>query len=261
MDDQRIGAGLRAIRLRAGRTQEEVAIAAGVPRGVVGRIERGLLRGVPLDAIRAVASALGAGIDVWVRWQGGDLGRLVNARHAALHEAFAGRFGAIGGWVFEPEVSFSIGGERGVIDVLGWHAATGTLLVVELKTEFVDINDLMATVDRKRRLADRIAADRGWEEASVSSWVVVAESRTNRRALARHRAALRAKFPADGRALVGWLGRPAAPIHALGFLTVDAHAHGGAAVGGSRRVRRARTPLPAHDGPAKSARGEQEPTS
>lgn len=261
MDDQRIGAGLRAIRLRAGRTQEELSIAAGVPRGVVSRIERGLLRGVPLDALRAVAAALGAGIDVWVRWQGGDLGRLVNARHSALHEAFAGRFGVIGSWAFEPEVSFSIGGERGVIDVLGWHAASRTLLVVELKTEFVDINDLMATVDRKRRLAGRIAADRGWEATSVSSWVVVAEGRTNRRALARHRAALRAKFPADGRALVGWLGRPAAPIHALGFLTVDAHAHGGAAVGGSRRVQRARTRVPQHDVPARRTPSEQVPTA
>lgn len=249
MDDQRIGAALRAIRIRAGRTQEEVGLVAGVPRSVVGRIERGRLRGVSVDALRAVASALGASVDVWVRWHGGDLGRLVNARHSALHEAFAVRFGTGAGWVFEPEVSFSIAGERGVIDVLGWHAATGAVLVVELKTEFVDINDLMGAVDRKRRLASRIAADRGWQATSVSAWVVVAESRTNRRALARHRAALRAKFPIDGRALASWLRRPTAPINALGFLTVDAHAHGGAAVGGSRRVQRARTRLPLHGVP------------
>lgn len=259
MDDQRIGAALRAIRIRAGRTQEEVAIGAGVPRAVVGRIERGPLRGVSVDHLRAVASALGASIDLWVRWHGGDLGRLVNARHSALHEAFAGRFGAIGGWLFEPEVSFSIGGERGAIDVLGWHAATGALLVVELKTEFVDINDLMATVDRKRRLAARVAADRGWLATSVSSWVVVAESRTNRRGLARHETALRSKFPDDGRRMSAWMRRPSGRINALGFLSVDAHAHGGAAVGGSRGVQRARTRVPLHDVPARRAPGEQVP--
>lgn len=34
-----------------------------------------------------------------------------------------------------PEVSFSIYGQRGVIDILAWHAATRSLLVIELKTE------------------------------------------------------------------------------------------------------------------------------
>ncbi len=89
------------------------------------------------------------------RWRGGELDRLLNARHSAMHELVAGRFAQLPGWQIVPEASFSIYGERGAVDVLGWHAARGMLLVVELKTEIVDVQDLLASVDRKRRLADQ----------------------------------------------------------------------------------------------------------
>ena len=146
-------------------------------------------------------------------------GRAAICRHSALHEAAARMFDALDGWVVEPEVSFSIYGERGVIDLLAWHPGRRALLVIELKTELVDINDLMGSVDRKRRLAERIARDRGWAADTVSCWVVVADVRTNRRALARHVTTLRAKFPADGRTMRGWLRDPVARIDALGFVS------------------------------------------
>jgi Holliday junction resolvase-like predicted endonuclease len=87
------------------------------------------------------------------------------------------------GWEVRPEVSFSHYGERGVVDLVAWHAASRTLLLVELKTELVDINDMLAVTDRRRRLAANIAEPFGWLPAAVASWVVVAESRTNRRRL------------------------------------------------------------------------------
>jgi hypothetical protein len=165
-----------------------------------------------------VAAALDARFDAVVRWQGGDLGRLINARHAAMHEAMALSFASLDGWVAEPEVSFSIYGERGVIDVLAWHPGRRILIVIELKTEFVDINELMGTVDRKRRLASAIARERGWDPLAVATWVVVSDNRTNRRALAGHEAVLRAKFPVDGRSMRTWLRRPEGRCDALSFL-------------------------------------------
>jgi len=247
MEDRRIGAGLLAIRLRRGLTQEEVAIAAGVPRSVVQLVERGRLARVRIDDIRSIAVALDATLDLSIRWHGGDLGRLVNARHAALHEALAIRFVAFPGWVLEPEVSFSVYGERGVVDGLAWHPGTRSLLVIELKTEFVDVNELMGGVDRKRRLAPGIARERGWRPATVSSWVAVADGRTNWRALTRHATTLRAKFPADGHAISAWLRAPSGSVDALGFLTVAPLASTGVAVGGTRRVHRARPAAPGRD--------------
>jgi hypothetical protein len=51
----------------------------------------------------------------------------------ALDEAVT-RLLADDGWEAVPEVTYSIFGERGSID-LAWHPASRTLLVIELKSE------------------------------------------------------------------------------------------------------------------------------
>ena len=183
-------------------------------RSIVSRIEHGQFESVPLGLIRRVAAALDARFDSVVRWQGGDLGWLINARHAAMHEAMAAFLAGLDGWVVEPEVSFSIFGERCVIDVLAWHPIRRVLLLIELKTELVDINELMGSADRRRRLAAIIARDRGWDPAVIATWVVLAEGRSNRRAVAAHETVLRAKFPSDGRAMRRWLRDPDGRIDA-----------------------------------------------
>jgi len=124
------------------------------------RLERGKPGEVRLDELVRIVEALCGQLDVVVRWRGGELDRLLNARHSALHEEVARSFARIDGWTLAPEVSFAIRGERGVIDILAWHAASRTLLVIELTTEIVDINELMGSVDRKRRLAALVARDR-----------------------------------------------------------------------------------------------------
>ena len=77
-------------------------------------------------------------------------------------------------WVLAPEVSYSIYGEHGVIDILAWHPDRRALLVIELKTDIVDVNDLAGSADRRRRLARKIVAEKGWDPVTVSVWVVVA---------------------------------------------------------------------------------------
>ncbi len=209
-------------------------------RWVVMRIEQGRLASVPLGKLRAVAAALDARLDAVVRWHGGDLPRLLNAKHSGMHEAMARYFRGLAGWVVEPEVSFSIFGERGVIDILAWHPTSRILLVIELKTEVVDINELLGTLDRKRRLAWAIARERGWDPVAVSTWVAIAESRTNRRVVATHAAVLRAKLPIDGRTVRGWLRRPVSSIDALSFLPHVQGAHIAVDLAPVRRVTRQR---------------------
>src|SRR5206468_12060804 len=126
------------------------------------RSERGHFDRLSVSASRQVGAALDVRTDLQARWRGGDLDRLLNARHSALHESVARWFrDAMPAWTIEPEVSYSIYGERGVIDVLARHAATGHVVVIELKTEIVDVNDLVGRVDQKRRLAIEIAHKRG----------------------------------------------------------------------------------------------------
>jgi len=182
---------------------------------MVSEIERGHFGSMPLYRVRAVAAVLDIRIDLIMRWRGGELPRLLNARHSALHESVANRFERLPGWQFAPEVSFSIYGERGTIDILAYHAASGALLVIELKTEIVDVNDLVGTLDRKARLGPTIAADRGWQAHSVSRWVIVSRDKTNQRRIEAHRSMLRAAFPSDGHVMRGWLAHPAESISAL----------------------------------------------
>ncbi len=210
-------------------------------------IERGHLDATTLGRSRAIAAALGARLDIAVRWRGGELDRLLNARHSAMHEQVARQLARLPGWSFAQEVSFSIYGERGVIDLIAWHEARRALLVIELKTELVDVNDLLATMDRRRRLAREIGRQRGWDAVTVSAWVVLADSHTNRRRLAAHMTTLRHAFPLDGRSIRPWLRTAASSVTALSFLPIAAGDGRRQAPTGRQRVRRPRPRLPEHD--------------
>ena len=208
VDDQHLGALLRAIRIRRRLRQADVAAGAGVDRSWISRIERGHLRDVSIGRLGAIARVLEVGLDIVPSWRGGEVARVINERHARLHELFAAHLARTPGWEFATEVSFSSWGERGVIDILAWHAVRRVLLVIELKTEIPDPANLIAQVDRYRRLAPGIGRDRGWDATSVATWVLLAESDMNRRQLARHRVMLRNAFPLDGRTLRRWLRNP-----------------------------------------------------
>jgi transcriptional regulator with XRE-family HTH domain len=233
-----VGTAIRAVRIQRRMRQSDVAAAAGLSRGAVSLIERGHLDTLSLRTLRAVAGTLEVRLDLGAQWRGGELGRLLNRRHSALHEAVAARFAELPGWTYRPEVSFSVFGERGIIDSLAWHEASRSVLANELKTEFVDMQELMGSADRRRRLAEGIARELGWVARTVSVWVIVADSRTNRRQAALHLAVLRAAFPTDGRAMVGWLREPVGAVAALSFLTCASGRSVGRDIVPVRRVHR-----------------------
>jgi transcriptional regulator with XRE-family HTH domain len=259
MDDQRLGALLRAVRIRRRLRQEDVAAAARVDRSWVSRIERGHLRDVSTGRLRAIAGVFEVGLEIVPSWRGGEVARIVNERHSRLHELFAAHLARTSGWEFATEVSFSSWGERGVIDILAWHAARRVLLVVEMKTEIPDPAGVIAQVDRYRRLAPEIGRQRGWDAASVATWVLLAESDMNRRQLARHRVMLRNAFPLDGRTLRRWLRDPGgaggavAAVNGLAFLANAGPAITNPRLGPTKRVRA--RPILANATPGKQRRG------
>jgi transcriptional regulator with XRE-family HTH domain len=219
MDDQRLGAAIRAVRIRRGLRQLDLAQSADVSRTTVSLVERGHWQRLSIETVRRIAAAVDVRVEVTPRWRGGDLDRLLSRRHSLLAERVASLVRSHAGWVTVPEVSFAIYGERGVIDQLAWHESTAHLLVVELKTGFVDINEALGTLDRKARLARRIAAERGWQPTLVSVWLIVSDSRTNRRHAAEHAALLGSRFQLDGRQLRSFLREPCAATTGLAFMT------------------------------------------
>jgi hypothetical protein len=190
----------------------------------------------------AICHALEIRLDFVPRWRGGDLDRLLNARHSAMAESVATGFVPLDDWILRPEVSFSVYGERGVIDFVAWQPVRRAMLLIELKTELVEIGDLMATADRRRRLAPRIGREQGWDPAVVGVWVAVLASTANAERIRKHRHVLRAAFPDGGRALAGWLRDPARPIGILSLRVVPGLRI--ASVGSVKRVRRPRSDRP-----------------
>ena len=179
MDDATIGRAIRAVRVRRRLRQIELADVAGVSQSTISRIELGRLERVPLGTLRRVGTQLGMRVSLVARWEGADLDRLLGGRHSAMLEEVSRLFASLPDWTPVPEVTFAFFAERGVIDILAWHAPTRSLLVIELKTELVDVQETVGTLDRKVRLATRVAAERGWVPASVSSWLLIADSSTN----------------------------------------------------------------------------------
>lgn len=69
--------------------------------------------------------------------------------HAQLVELVVAVLRATG-WEVAVEVSFSISGERGAIDILAYHRATGIVLVVEVKSVVPDSQALLHGLDARR---------------------------------------------------------------------------------------------------------------
>jgi DNA-binding Xre family transcriptional regulator len=224
-------------RIRRGWRQVDLAEAAGVSRATVSRVEAGHLATFSLATLRKVCAQLEVSMTVDVRGRGGDLDRMLSLRHSRLHESVLRTLSReYSGWSFNSEVSFNVWGERGVIDLVLWHADARAMLLVELKTELVDVNELLGTMDRRRRLASNIAQDRAWQPATVSTWIVIAASRTNQRRVAEHRTLLTSAYPAGARAMRAWLTRPAGSIAGLSMWSVDTRT--GPRIAPARRVRR-----------------------
>ena len=230
MDPVRFGADVRLLRLRRGWTQQRLASEAMVSRWVVAEVEAGRAPRIRVEHLARVVSALAGYLSVRILYQGEGLDRLRDRRHAAMVVQLRAE-----GWDVATEVSFSIFGERGSIDILAFHPLTRTLLVIEVKTVVPDVGGMLATLDRKVRLSGDLARDRGWEVASVGRLLVLPESSTARRRINEHAATFQNAFPERNVEVSRWLQSPSGAMSGLLFLS-------SAREDGTRRPnRRART--------------------
>jgi transcriptional regulator with XRE-family HTH domain len=221
MDVIRFGLGMRALRHDRRWTQSQLAAKVGVSRALIWRIERGHADRVAVHVLVRVAAALGARIDLRLSWHGEGLDRLLDARHASLVERVVEILTA-DAWEVATEVSFNIRGERGSIDIFAFHPATGSSLVIEVKSVVPDMQAMLVGIDRKSRLAREIARDRGWQVTSVTRLLVLPDDRTARRRVERYGATFRTAFPARTTDVRRWIRHPDGAQHGVLFLP-DAH--------------------------------------
>lgn len=227
MDPVRVGSDVRLLRHRRGWSQRRLAAEARVSRWAVATLESGRAGRLRLDVAVAVVTALGGYLSLRVLFEGEGLDRLRDRRHAELVEHVVALLHGLG-WEVATEVSFNIYGERGSIDILAFHRATRTLLVIEVKTVVPDLGGMLATLDRKARLASDIAAERGWRSVAVARLLVLPEDSTARRRVSQHAATFETAFPARTMGVNRWLREPSGSLSGLMFLST--------ARGGSQRL-------------------------
>ena len=157
------------------------------------------------------------------------------------------------GWEVRPEVAFSIWGERGSIDLLGWHERTATVLVIEVKTELTSVEETLRRHDAKARLAAGVAQDQlGWQPRTVARLLVLPNAATLRRRVHRHGMVLGRAYAARGGNVRGWLRDPSGGMSGLMFVSVTHGTRGRRSPIARRRVRKSgssATP-PSHGAPA-----------
>jgi transcriptional regulator with XRE-family HTH domain len=237
VDALRFGRQFRALRIRLEQRQSDVSVDSGLSRSLIAAIDRGEIEGVTVGSLVRAARALGADVDVRLRWRGEQLDRLADEAHAALVDWTVVRLRKLG-WIIEVEVSFSIWGERGSVDVVAYQPAFGALLVVEVKSVVADTQATLHGLDRKARLARDIVKDRRWEIRHVSRLLLVGASATSRRRVARLASTYEVSLPARGATVRHWLARPSAPLAGLLFVADDGHGRTKRRTATRERVRR-----------------------
>lgn len=240
MDDVRTGLVLRGLRRRGGLRQSDLAAKALVSTATVSRAERGHLDTLSLATVRRLFAVVDARIEVSPRWRGGDVDRLLDLDHAEIGANVAALLRAHG-WAVLAEVTFSVYGERGSIDLVALHAVTGAAVAIEIKTSVASAEELQRRLDVKTRLLPGIVRERfDREPTQIGRLVVIAADRTNRRRVERLLPLLSGSLPARTVEVRRWLRHPVGPMSGIWFLT---SLHGGRlrqGRGGRHRVRRPR---------------------
>ncbi len=239
MDDVRVGMALRELRRRASLRQLDLAHLAGVSQSLISAIECGRIGSVTINTLREVFRAAGAGFDGHVIWRGAALDRLLDARHASLVEASVSRLTRIG-WQAHVEVTYSIFGERGSIDVLAGREERSAVTIEEVKSELVRLEETVRKLDEKGRLVrERIAFERfGWRPLVVGRILVLPDTDRARAQVGRHAPVLDVAFPSRGAAVRRWLRDPVGDLSGILFVADASRGGTNANAVGHRRVRR-----------------------
>jgi transcriptional regulator with XRE-family HTH domain len=224
VDTVRFGRSVRALRRHKHLRQLDVAARAGCSQALIARVEGGRAGVVTPAALERIAGALGARVVLRLDWNGEALDRLLDEAHASIVESVV-RSLQSAGWEIIAEATFAIDGERGSVDVLAWHAASRSLLVVEVKWVVADSQDTLAKLAREVRLSQRIAPPT-WRAEGVSCLLVIGHTRTNRRRVASLEATFAAAFPDRAPRVRQFLRAPAGPpIRGLWFLAPSTQAN------------------------------------
>lgn len=196
----RLGGEVRAVRLRRGQTQQQVADAAGISRTAESAIERGLGSGQAMDTWQRVA--LAAGRPLIVGLERDRLEETADAGHLGIQELVL-RLGRRAGFAGAFELATRATEAWRSTDVGLRDDRRRLLVLVECWNTFGDIGAAARSSERKRAEAAMFAIALGGEHPHrvAMCWVVRATKR-NRALVARYPEVFRSRFPGSS---LGWV--------------------------------------------------------
>lgn len=197
----RVGLIAKDLRTRIGWTQRELARRAGVSQALVCAIETGRVPTLTFATASRLLEAMGARliVDATLPFLG-DRERQRDAAHVRCAVAAARRLERAG-WTVASEVEIGGDRSRGWIDLLAFHPATRTVLVIEIKTELHDIGAIERSLHWYQREAWAAARRLGHRPARVRGCLLVLATAANDVRIQENSAALSRAFPVRAREL------------------------------------------------------------
>jgi transcriptional regulator with XRE-family HTH domain len=162
-----IGSSIKAMRLDMGWTEREFAARLRTNQAAVQRLEAGRQRHIDSRLATAALHLLGIRVTI----DSNTPGRA--ARHEqqdAVHArcvGFVARQLTQRGWEVRSEVEIGEGRYRGWIDLLGYRASDGAILVIEVKTQIDDFGRILRSLGWYVRSSRDAARSLGWRPRMV----------------------------------------------------------------------------------------------
>jgi transcriptional regulator with XRE-family HTH domain len=261
-DDLRQQVAVAVVRVRRARgwSQRRLAVEAGVSQSTVARAEQGV--GGSVEALERLLRAAGARARIH------EPPAAEPRRSDLLHRVGVGtlrRLFTRAGMQVATEQPVVDGGIRGWIDLLAFDESISRVVLVEFKSELLDLGGTVRQVERYARSVLQPARALGWRPKEIVVALVVLATEDADAFVATNRAELADAFPARGRAAAramldgGPIGGRA--LVALDPLRVGRHALTSFRVDGRRQPFRfvypsdARRHLEERDRPHRNLRG------
>jgi transcriptional regulator with XRE-family HTH domain len=214
-------AGLcRETRARLGLTQQHLADTVGVTRGYIAKVETAKANPT-FDLVERIAVALDIEVDIAARVPAviGDRRQrdFVHARCSAFVER---RLQGVG-WQTAREVEIVQSRSHGWIDLLAFDPASGSLLVIEIKTRLDDVGSVERQLGWYERAAFGVALRLGWRPRRVVGWLVVLASDEVDHVVTQNRDLIARSFPVRARTMLDVATSERAPVWGRGLAMVD----------------------------------------
>jgi len=177
---------------------------------MVSEIERASVPDLPIATAVRILNALEVRIDL--RLLAPVVATLpVKDRAHARCVAYVARRLERSGWLVSTEVAVGDGRWRGFIDVLGFHASSTVLLVVEVKIVLDDIGALDRQIGGYERFAWAAAHTAGWRPRATTAALLLLATDDNDRRLSEHRTYLDRRFRIRASDLLSFIADPDEP--------------------------------------------------